>query len=85
MTSGTIHLVSSDEGLAQSVQAAVNALDGWAYGGLASVDALVLPGGESTTMSMLLERFGLLEHLRSDSEHVPGCWGLDLLLSFDET
>ena len=32
---------------------------------LASVDALVLPGGESTTMSMLLERFGLLEHLRS--------------------
>lgn len=32
---------------------------------LASVDALVLPGGESTTMSMLLERFGLLEELRS--------------------
>lgn len=32
---------------------------------LASVDGLVLPGGESTTMSMLLERFGLLEHLRS--------------------
>ncbi len=32
---------------------------------LASVDGLVLPGGESTTMSMLLERFGLLEPLRS--------------------
>lgn len=32
---------------------------------LASVDALVLPGGESTTMSMLLDRFGLLEHLRN--------------------
>jgi 5'-phosphate synthase pdxT subunit len=31
---------------------------------LASVDGLVLPGGESTTMSMLLERFGLLEPLR---------------------
>ena len=31
---------------------------------LASVDALVLPGGESTTISMLLERSGLLEPLR---------------------
>ena len=32
-------------------------------GQLASVDALVMPGGESTTMSMLLERSGLLEPL----------------------
>lgn len=31
---------------------------------LAAVDALVVPGGESTTMSMLLERSGLLEPLR---------------------
>ena len=31
---------------------------------LASVDGLVLPGGESTTISMLLERSGLLEPLR---------------------
>ena len=30
---------------------------------LALVDALVMPGGESTTMSMLLERSGLLEPL----------------------
>ena len=32
---------------------------------LAAVDALVLPGGESTTMSMLTERFGLLAPLRA--------------------
>ena len=31
---------------------------------LADVDALVIPGGESTTMSMLLERSGMLEPLR---------------------
>ena len=31
---------------------------------LAQVDALVLPGGESTTMSLLLESSGLLEPLR---------------------
>ena len=31
---------------------------------LADVDALVVPGGESTTMSMLAERFDLLEPLR---------------------
>ncbi|MEZ5244783.1 MAG: pyridoxal 5'-phosphate synthase glutaminase subunit PdxT [Acidimicrobiales bacterium] len=31
---------------------------------LAGVDALVIPGGESTTMSMLLERSGMLEPLR---------------------
>ncbi len=30
---------------------------------LASVDALVVPGGESTTMSMLLDRSGMLEPL----------------------
>jgi len=32
--------------------------------GLDGIDGVVLPGGESTTMSMLLERSGLLEPLR---------------------
>jgi 5'-phosphate synthase pdxT subunit len=31
---------------------------------LASVDGLVIPGGESTTIGMLLERFDLMEPLR---------------------
>lgn len=31
---------------------------------LSSVDALVVPGGESTTIGMLMERFGLLEEVR---------------------
>lgn len=31
---------------------------------IASVDALVLPGGESTTIGKLLDRFGLLEPLK---------------------
>ncbi len=31
---------------------------------LETVDALVIPGGESTTIGMLIERFGLLEPLR---------------------
>ncbi len=31
---------------------------------LASVDALVIPGGESTTIGMLMQRFGLLEEVR---------------------
>ncbi|MFP4234849.1 MAG: pyridoxal 5'-phosphate synthase glutaminase subunit PdxT [Nitriliruptoraceae bacterium] len=34
-------------------------------GQLAEVDALVLPGGESTTIGKLLTRFGLLEPLRA--------------------
>ena len=32
---------------------------------LAAVDALVIPGGESTTMAKLATRFGLLEPLRA--------------------
>ena len=32
---------------------------------LGGLDGLVLPGGESTTMTMLMERVGLLEPLRS--------------------
>ena len=50
---------------------------------LAAVDALVMPGGESTTMSMLLERSGLLEPLRErldDGMAVLGtCAGMILL------
>lgn len=52
---------------------------------LAAVDALVIPGGESTTMSMLLERSGMLEPLR---ERLAGglpvfgtCAGLILLVA----
>ena len=32
---------------------------------LKTVNALVIPGGESTTISMLAQRFGLLEPLRA--------------------
>lgn len=50
---------------------------------LAAVDALVMPGGESTTMSMLLERSGLLAPLRDRLEAGMGvlgtCAGMILL------
>ena len=50
---------------------------------LASIDALVLPGGESTTISMLLERSGLLEplrdRLRSGLAALGTCAGMILL------
>ena len=36
---------------------------------LAELDGLVIPGGESTTMTMLMERVGLLEPLRGAIEH----------------
>ena len=36
---------------------------------LDGLDGLVLPGGESTTMTMLMERVGLLEPLRGAIEH----------------
>ncbi len=52
---------------------------------LDSIDALVMPGGESTTMSMLLERSGMLDPLRcrlADGLPVLGtCAGLILLSS----
>ncbi len=39
---------------------------------LARVDALIIPGGESTTIGMLLERFGMLEALqRRIAEGLP--------------
>jgi 5'-phosphate synthase pdxT subunit len=50
---------------------------------LDSVDALVIPGGESTTIGKLLDRFGLLEPLRARvREGLPvygTCAGLILL------
>ena len=50
---------------------------------LADVDALVLPGGESTTMSMMAERTGLidplLELVRSGRPVLGTCAGLILL------
>ena len=52
-------------------------------GELEAVDALVIPGGESTTMSHLLREFGLLEPLRSRlAEGIPAygsCAGMILL------
>ena len=52
-------------------------------GQLDSVDALVIPGGESTTIGKMAMRFGLLEPLRSASENglpVYGtCAGMILL------
>ncbi len=52
---------------------------------LESVDALVLPGGESTTISLLLREFGLLEPLRvrlADGMPAYGsCAGMILLAS----
>lgn len=50
---------------------------------LAGIDALVIPGGESTTIGMLLERFGMMEPLRrriADGMPVLGtCAGAILL------
>ena len=50
---------------------------------LEGVDGLVIPGGESTTIGMLLERFGLMEPLRGrihDGLPVLGtCTGLILM------
>src|SRR5687768_2506929 len=52
---------------------------------LAGVDALVLPGGESTTIGKLLDRFGLLEPLtdraRSGMPLYGTCAGAILLAS----
>jgi len=50
---------------------------------LLSVDALIIPGGESTTVGKLLDRFGLMETVRSFSyENKPiygTCTGMILL------
>jgi len=53
------------------------------YADLAPIKALIIPGGESTVMGMLLARFGMLEPLRQRSaEGLPifaTCAGLILL------
>lgn len=47
---------------------------------LAEVDGLILPGGESTAMRRLLERYGLLEELRASTIPMFGtCAGMILL------
>src|SRR5207244_1261394 len=50
---------------------------------LAAVDALILPGGESTTQGMLLERYELMEPLRrrlvAGMPALGTCTGLILL------
>ena len=42
---------------------------------LAGVDALVIPGGESTTVIRLLDRFGLTEPLRTRVQAGMPLWG----------
>ena len=42
---------------------------------LASVDALIIPGGESTTIGKLLDRFDLLEPLRNRAEDGMALYG----------
>ncbi|MEY4311606.1 MAG: hypothetical protein RLZZ571_376 [Actinomycetota bacterium] len=49
---------------------------------LATVDALVIPGGESTTMSILAVKNDLIEPLREARKHIPmygSCAGLIML------
>ena len=49
---------------------------------LATVDALVIPGGESTTMSILAVKNGLIEPLREARNRIPmygSCAGLIML------
>ncbi len=52
---------------------------------LATVDRLIIPGGESTTVGLLLERFGLAEALkRAAADGMPiwgTCMGMILLAS----
>ncbi|KDD75881.1 SNO glutamine amidotransferase, partial [Helicosporidium sp. ATCC 50920] len=42
---------------------------------LMSVDGLVIPGGESTTMALVAERWGLLDSLQAFSEEQRPIWG----------
>jgi len=44
-------------------------------GELDGVAGLILPGGESTTMGMLMERFGLLERIRTRAHQGMAVWG----------
>ena len=42
---------------------------------LATIDGLIIPGGESTTMALLLDRYGLREPLRAALAGGLPCWG----------
>ena len=42
---------------------------------LEGVDRLIIPGGESTTVGMLMERFGLGDAIRSSAEEGMPIWG----------
>ncbi len=42
---------------------------------LAGVDRLIIPGGESTTVGMLMKRFGLAEAIQKASEKGMPIWG----------
>ena len=43
--------------------------------GLDGVDALIIPGGESTTMAFIAEKEGLMEPLRAFVESASPAWG----------
>lgn len=42
---------------------------------LAAIDGLIIPGGESTTMALLLDRYGLRERLRAELAGGLPAWG----------
>ncbi|KAL1914682.1 uncharacterized protein VTP21DRAFT_8093 [Calcarisporiella thermophila] len=42
---------------------------------LENVDALVIPGGESTSMALIAERMGMMEPLRKFIHSGKPCWG----------
>ncbi|MGI9163840.1 MAG: pyridoxal 5'-phosphate synthase glutaminase subunit PdxT [Mycobacterium sp.] len=73
------------EHLAALAEAGAQAVTVRRRGELDSVDALVIPGGESTTMSLLLREFDLLEPLRGRlAAGMPAygsCAGMILLAS----
>jgi len=69
--------------LARTGIAAITIVEVRRLSDLESVDALIIPGGESTVMGMLLERFGMFEALKARiKEGLPvfaTCAGLILL------
>ena len=46
---------------------------------LEGLSAIILPGGESTTISLLLEKFGMLEKIREIPAIMGTCAGLILM------
>jgi len=64
-------------------RAGANAIPVKTQADIARVDGLIIPGGESTTIGKLLERFGLMEAVRqmsSDGKPIFGtCTGMILL------